>query len=80
MKSKLKLKGHAVLAGDDFCIEVIHDGQLVGCVYGADGPGIRFITKHELNIVGHHVDKPSVANPNIVEIKVRPEATDATNT
>lgn len=45
MKAELRLVPHTELPGEQ-SIEVLYDGRLIGAVYGADGPGIRFITKH----------------------------------
>ena len=47
MKAQLRLDPHCFLTGQTV-IEVWYDGQMVGTIYGADGPGVRFISKHPL--------------------------------
>jgi hypothetical protein len=66
-KTILRLAPHEMLPGH-FVIEAWHEGRLVCTVAGRDGPGVRVITKHALNV--HDV----VRNPllNIVEIEVKP--------
>ena len=49
MKTQLKLADHSVLAGQKI-IEIWHDGRFIGQVVGADGPGVRVITKHEIRV------------------------------
>ncbi len=49
MKTELRLAPHAILPGQQV-VEVWHDGQFLGQVVGADGPGIRVLTKHALAI------------------------------
>ncbi len=47
MKSKLRLTLHSVLQGDRV-IEVWYGGEFIAQITGADGPGVRIITKHKL--------------------------------
>lgn len=51
MKAELKLKPHSFgtmnAAAAPQVVEVWFGGVMVGTVYGADGPGIRFISKHQ---------------------------------
>lgn len=49
MKAELKLVPHAVLKDAD-TIEVWHAGQFICSIYGADGPGVRIVTKHGLKV------------------------------
>lgn len=49
-KSKLKVDPHHLLA-DDQVVEVWHEDELVATVYGADGPGVRIISKYPMDIV-----------------------------
>lgn len=49
-KSKLKLKPHALIE-DQEAMEVWHEGTLVATVYGADGPGVRVLSKYPMDIV-----------------------------
>lgn len=53
-KSELRLDPHRVL-NDALVIEVWHDGEFIAAVYGADGPGVRVVSKHRL-----HADATSV--------------------
>ena len=50
MKSELRLRPHEVLDGH-LVIEVWHGSRMVAVVYGADGPGVRVISKHGLRSV-----------------------------
>jgi hypothetical protein len=45
MKAQLKLAPHSELPGEQV-VEVHFAGQLVCTVTGADGPGVRIISKH----------------------------------
>lgn len=47
MKTELRLKPHYVLPGPQI-VEIWHDGKLIGTVTGADGPGVRIISKYFL--------------------------------
>ena len=47
MKSELRLTEHKVLPGEH-TVEVWHDGRLVCTVVGADGPGVRVISRYDL--------------------------------
>lgn len=49
-KSKLKLVPH-ILLPDEQVIEVWYEENLIATVAGADGPGVRVITKHPYDIV-----------------------------
>lgn len=53
-KSKLKPKPH-VLIPDQEAVEVWYKDILIASVYGADGPGVRVISKYPMDIVrgGH---------------------------
>lgn len=50
MKSELKLAPHTRLPGAQV-IEVWFGGKLIATVTGADGPGVRVLSKHPLAIV-----------------------------
>jgi hypothetical protein len=45
VKTELRAEPHAVLPGA-VTVELWHDGRFIGTVVGADGPGVRVITKH----------------------------------
>jgi hypothetical protein len=64
-KSNLKIVDHMLLP-DQPMIEVWYEGQLVAAVYGADGPGIRVITKHSYDIVRGGLGEM----PNVVEVRI----------
>lgn len=64
-KSYLKLSDH-LIHSEEKTIEVWHEGELVASVYGADGPGIRVITKYPYDVVRGGI----VETPNIVEIRI----------
>jgi hypothetical protein len=46
-KTELRLAEHSVLPGQKV-FEIWHGGQLIGTVCGADGPGVRVISKHPM--------------------------------
>lgn len=47
MKAELKMKPHTILQGE-YVFEVWWGNQMVATVAGADGPGVRVISKHHL--------------------------------
>lgn len=49
MKAELIVKPHSVMP-DTQVIEVHYDGQFIATVAGADGPGVRIVSKHAANI------------------------------
>lgn len=49
MKSELRLSKHEIIEGA-MVVEIWHDGQFIGQVVGADGPGVRVITKHMMQV------------------------------
>ena len=49
MKSELRFAEHSEIAGAR-TVEVWYGGQMIGCVYGADGPGVRVISKFGLEL------------------------------
>lgn len=48
-ETTLEPKTHGLT--DETMVEVRYGGQLIGCIYPGDGPGIRFISKHEVEVV-----------------------------
>jgi hypothetical protein len=44
-KTELRPVPHSTLPGET-AVELWHDGKLIGAVYGADGPGVRVVSKH----------------------------------
>ena len=49
-KSKLVSQPHALLPYQDI-IEVWYKGEMIATVYGADGPGVRILSKHPFDII-----------------------------
>lgn len=67
MKSELRLARHTVLPGQQV-VEIFHDGEFIGQVAGADGPGVRVLSKHELST------KTEPGAVNVVEVRIGPDA------
>lgn len=71
MKSELKLADHAfagsLVPSHTKVVEIWYDGKMIGTVAGADGPGVRVITKHPLSTDIERVESgvPSVINVRI---------------
>jgi len=64
-KSNLRLGTHQILPENQM-IEVWYEGILIASVYGADGPGVRVITKFPLDIIrGGHGE-----TLNVVEVRL----------
>lgn len=63
MKSELRLGQHGILKGQSV-VEVWHDGKFICSIYGADGPGVRIITKHHTTA---HWD-----DPDVLEVRIAP--------
>ncbi len=59
MKTELRLAAHAIIPGQHV-VEIWH-GQFIGEVTGADGPGVRVISKHPL-MSSHDDGMPEVVN------------------
>jgi len=64
MKSKLVIVKHTQLEGEN-SVEVYYNGVLIGAIYGADGPGIRFFSKYPLDV---GINKADIIS--LVEIKL----------
>jgi hypothetical protein len=67
-KSNLKIRDHA-LYPDQQTIEVWYEGKFVAAVYGADGPGVRVITKYSYDVVRGGLGE----EPNVVEVRIEIE-------
>ncbi|HWY85749.1 MAG TPA: hypothetical protein VNX28_03440 [Gemmataceae bacterium] len=50
MKTELRLAPHSVLPVQNI-IELWHNGQFIGQVTGADGPGCWIVSKHPVTVV-----------------------------
>jgi len=53
MKTELRLSAHTVLAGEAV-IELWHNGVFIGTVVGADGPGVRVVSKYQKVVTREH--------------------------
>ena len=51
-KAKLKIADHSLLPGESV-IEVYYEGEFIASIYGADGPGVRIISKHKVLAINH---------------------------
>ena len=72
MKTELRVKPHSVLPGQSV-IELWHDGQLIGTVAGADGPGVKIITKHPVEAaVVTDPPLPDGRTLRVVEVNIKP--------
>lgn len=67
-KSNLKLSDHLIYS-EEKTVEVWHEGEFVASVYGAEGPGIKVITKYPYDVVRGGIGE----TPNIVEIRFEVE-------
>jgi hypothetical protein len=63
MKTELRLCPHSVLRGEKI-IEIWYADNFIGTVTGADGPGIRVVSKHDLQ----PCISPGIIN--VVEVQV----------
>lgn len=50
MKTVLRIAPHAIIPGAEV-VELWYRGQLIGTVTGADGPGIRVVSKYQKDVV-----------------------------
>lgn len=67
MKTELRMAAHQIHPGATV-VEVWWNGQFLAEVTGADGPGVRVITKHGVNLT---VAKPD--GPVVVEVGIIPK-------
>jgi hypothetical protein len=66
MKAELRLSTHATLP-DGHVIEVWYGGEFIAAVYGADGPGVRVISKYDLVVTEQPL---GAVAPHCVDIEV----------
>jgi hypothetical protein len=75
MKAELRFVEHTQLPGQ-CVIEVRYDGKLIGWVCGADGPGIRFISRHQFEPTsferGIGLTGKDSKQGMVIELRVRP--------
>ncbi len=64
MKAELKLSPHSTVGGA-IVAEVWYRGQMIATIYGADGPGVRVVSKHQMTSVS------LIGTPNVSEVYVR---------
>jgi hypothetical protein len=69
MKTELRLADHSVLPGTKV-FELWYGGVFIGQVVGADGPGVRVISKYLTNSLEDIVI--SVEPIPVLEVKLRP--------
>lgn len=62
MKTEIRAVPHSTTPGATV-LELWYDGLFVGAVYGADGPGVRIISKYS---------KDTQATPQVVEVRINP--------
>jgi hypothetical protein len=67
MKAELRLRPHTGLS-DARVIEVWYGGQFIATVTGADGPGVRVISKHL--IVSHYDEGTGFLHVNTLEVAI----------
>lgn len=67
MKTKLEMGIHSILPGQNV-IEIWYGNQMIGTVTGADGPGVRIISKYDLT--SEYVPNDRVTPVHIVEVKI----------
>jgi hypothetical protein len=65
VKTELRHVPHSQLPGEHV-LELWHDGKFIGTVAGADGPGVRVISKHAITA------EPQRAM--VMEIRIEPGA------
>jgi len=66
MKSELRMSDHAIVPGAKI-FEVWWHGELVCTVAGADGPGVRVISKYYAKVFVE--DPKSPRDPGLVEVR-----------
>lgn len=69
MKTELRLVPHVVLP-DEQVIELWHNNVLIGLVAGADGPGVRVISRYLRNSMDAIVIVAE--EPPALEVRLRP--------
>ncbi len=69
MKTELRMRPHTVLPGEAV-IELWWHGQLIGQVTSADGPGVRVISKHPMQV--GQIGVGSIEIRAVIEIRIDP--------
>jgi hypothetical protein len=68
MKTELRLTPHSILPGRTV-IELWYDGQLIGTIAGANGPGVRVVTKDTIKAKAAPDDGSGI---NLLEVGITP--------
>jgi len=66
MKTTLRAVPHSIIPGATI-FEVWHDGQFIASITGADGPGVRILSKHAMKT------ELIEGLPNVVEVGIDPK-------
>ena len=67
MKSEIRVRQHEVYPSQSV-VEVWFNGEFIATVTGADGPGVRVISKHPLSVAS-----PVESHPlNVATVSVQP--------
>jgi hypothetical protein len=66
-KSELKIVPHYIHPEQNV-VEVWYEEKLVATVYGSDGPGVRVISKHPMDIIRGGLRTPG----NVIEVRIEP--------
>lgn len=64
-KSHLKMDSHILLEEQE-TVEIWYEGQFVASVYGGEGPGLRIMSKHPMEVVEGGLDNVV----GVIEIRV----------
>ena len=68
VKAELRAVAHSIVAGQTI-FEVWHNGKFIATITGADGAGVRIVSKHPLHAAAVEVSGP----PNVVEVRIELE-------
>ncbi len=49
MKTTFKIEEHSQRPGE-MTVKVMHNGELIGVIFGLEGPGFKLITKHTTEV------------------------------
>ena len=72
MKAILKPAPHTAHPGD--CVEVWFDGEMVAVIYGADGPGVRVVSKYiDETTTTVAMQSRTRGTPGLIEVHIKKE-------
>lgn len=69
MKTVLRARAHHIV-GEATVFEIWHDGVFLGTVVGADGPGVRVVSKYLTN--SHDAIRIVCVEPPVLEVRLEP--------